>query len=195
MRKSKRNQTKRNQQKRKLRKRYTKKQGGTTKEQLPIFRKKYINYDDSVLAETTIATRLMNNPHPNIVHFYDVTNKYIDMEKLDMILDDLPDTEKRNKIIETMREVKTFLQKNGIMYIDWKWDNIGKSQKEGTYKLFDFDSSGLIDMNTGKWIIQPTISGNYIFAEKEKKTTPQEIDDWAFEYNIVLNTDFTEKYW
>jgi hypothetical protein len=35
-----------------------------------------------------------------------------------------------------MKNVKDFLQSLGIMYIDWKIDNIGVSNV-GAYKLFD----------------------------------------------------------
>jgi hypothetical protein len=43
-----------------------------------------------------------------------------------------------------MSNVKDFLQGLGIMYVDWKLDNIGKSLIDGKYKLFDFDASGLV---------------------------------------------------
>ena len=103
------------------------------------------------LAETTIAKNIMTNPykHPNIVDIFVVNEKYILMEKLKPL-----DTEdlsiNMNKVIESMKKAKDFLQSLGIMYIDWKLDNIGKN-KDNIYKLFDFDGSGLIDLNTNKW--------------------------------------------
>ena len=38
------------------------------------------------------------------------------------------------------------------MYIDWKLDNVGISDIDGQYKLFDLDVSGLINIKTQKWI-------------------------------------------
>ena len=58
--------------------------------------------------ERAIIKILMKNPHPNIVSFYHVNKKYVDMELLD--------TENINieKAKKTMKKVKTFLQGLGI---------------------------------------------------------------------------------
>jgi serine/threonine protein kinase len=83
-----------------------------------------------------------------------------------------------------MKKVKDFLQNLGIMYIDWKIDNIGKS-KDGKYKLFDFDASGIVNLKTNKWTLEPAEFWSYKEATKNGKKTPQEIDDWSFDYNII----------
>jgi serine/threonine protein kinase len=88
------------------------------------------------------------------------------------------------KLIETMKKVKDFLQSLGIMYIDWKPDNIGIS-KDGTYKLFDFDVSGVIDLKTNKWIIEPLHYWNYNKSIENGCKTPQQIDDYSFNYGIL----------
>ena len=102
------------------------KRGGTKTnknvEKDPVYRKSYEitkmntemqkRFRNSVIAETTIAKLLMDMNHPNIVRFFDVNENYIDMEELDMVFDDLYDTTKRNKIIETMKTVKDYLLKN-----------------------------------------------------------------------------------
>lgn len=143
------------------------------------------------LAETTIAKNIMTNPykHPNIVDFFVVNEKYILMEELKPL-----DTEdlsiNMNKIIESMNRARVFLQSLGIMYIDWKLDNIGKN-KDDIYKLFDFDASGLIDLNTNEWIIEPMNFFSYRNSKERNCKIPQEIDNWCFEYNLMNNKNIT----
>ena len=100
------------------------------------------------IGEKKICELLMNNPHKNIVKIYGIGKDYVDMELLNT---DMDTTDK--SIIKTiMLDVKAYLQRLGIMYIDWKLDNIGISE-DGEIKLFDFDVSGTIDNETKKWIL------------------------------------------
>ena len=150
----------------------------------PFFRKVF--YNDKNNAERYIKSRkaanieieisriLIENPFLNIVTFYEINNNYIEMEELDMETKLKPE-----KLKETMGKVKDFLQSVGIMYIDWKIDNIGIS-KDGTYKLFDFDVSGLIDLETNNWIIKPLEYWSYNTAIENGYTTPKDIDDYSF---------------
>jgi len=126
-------------------------------------------------AEIQISSILVKNPVSNIVAFYVIKNDFIEMEELDVEtkLD-------HEKVKETMKIVKDFLQSLGIMYIDWKIDNIGISE-DGTYKLFDFDVSGLVDLKTNDWIIKPLEYWSYNKAIENGCTTPQEIDDFSFD--------------
>ena len=87
-----------------------------------------------------------------------------------------------SEIKEKMTEVKNYLQSLGIMYIDWKLDNIGIS-KDGELKLFDFDASGLIEPT--KWEIKPPEYNSYKEAINNDMKTPLGIDNYIFE-----NTDF-----
>lgn len=87
------------------------------------------------------------------------------------------------KLQNDMMEVKTFLQGLGIMYIDWKLDNIGISE-DGELKLFDFDVSGLIDTKTEEWIIKPPEFWAYNNAVENGMVTPVEIDNYAFKEGI-----------
>jgi serine/threonine protein kinase len=152
----------------------------------PFFRKVFYYSDppneNQIIAaenEYVITKILINNPFPNIVTFYTINKDYVEMEELDI-------TTKLNKgkVVEIMRKVKDFLQSLGIMYIDWKPDNIGISN-DGTYKLFDFDVSGLIDLKTSKWIVKPLEYWNYKKAIENGFKTPQQIDDFSFDYGIV----------
>jgi len=162
---------------------------------LPFFRKygpprtKSHAYSNKV--ERTIVKILMEHPHPNIVTYYDITSDYITMEQLctekaasyyvglePTSYDDLI------QIQEIMEKVKTYLQDLGVMYVDWKFDNLAKSV-DGIYKLFDFDASGLVDLNSQQWILEPQHYWNYNEAFNNGCITPRAIDDWAFNYNII----------
>jgi len=125
--------------------------------------------------EKEICKLLMKNPHKNIIKIYDVTNTYIDMELLntDIISEDM------SKFKNKMKEVKTYLQEMGIIYIDWKLDNTGMSN-DGEFKLFDFDSSGLIDIETKEWKIKPPEWWSYSNAIENGIETPVAIDDYSF---------------
>lgn len=126
--------------------------------------------------EKDICELLMVNPHKNIVKIYDIGDDYIDMELLntDMSSQDV------NKVIAVMMEVKTYLQSLGIMYIDWKLDNIGISD-DGQIKLFDFDLSGLINIETKEWIRGAPLYWSYNTAIQNGMETPCDIDNYAFD--------------
>ena len=128
-----------------------------------------------------ICELLMKHPHKNIVKMYAVTKKYIDMELLNIRLHKVD----MKKLQKDMMEVKTFLQSLGVMYIDWKLDNIGIGN-DGEFKLFDFDVSGLIDTNK-KWIIKPpTDFWAYNNAVENGMKTPVDIDNYAFKSGRTL---------
>ena len=163
----------------------------------PFFRKVYINPPKNeeqryvISIENAIVKILMEHTNPNIVKYYDINNRYVDMELLNTVKSnpafiDEPSmtSEEIIEIQEVMRNVKDFLQGLGIMYIDWKFDNIGKSS-DGKYKLFDFDASGLIDLTTTEWKLKPIEYWSYNQAIKNSSKTPKEIDDWSFNHNII----------
>ena len=162
----------------------------------PFFRKNGAPYRSisqaySKHVETTIVKILMDHPHINIVNYYEINDDYITMEQVSSAKSDPSFFEEGplsyEEIIEiqqTMRKVKDYLQSLGIMYIDWKYDNLGKSL-DGNYKLFDFDASGLIDLQSNEWILKPQHYWSYNEAVKNGAKTPKEIDDWSFNYNMI----------
>jgi serine/threonine protein kinase len=168
-------------------------------------------------SELKLCKIIKDNPHPNIIAIYDIgADKdgvgYIDMELLKTVINKKDEDE----IKKAMTKVKPYLHKLGIMYIDWKFDNIGKSD-DGQFKLFDFNCSGLIDITSKdqKWILKPPPYWSYSKAvarlidikKANKKTkpvfdwfyrnlinermlTPIEIDDYAFD--IAFNNAPTD---
>lgn len=102
--------------------------------------------------ETRICRKLIENPHPNCVTIYNVDGYIVDMELLDtnINLD-------HSHLIDIKKAI-THLNSMGIVYIDLKPDNIGFSRKDGVYKLFDFNMSGIVkpDKNN-EWLVKPRI--------------------------------------
>ena len=132
-------------------------------------------------SEHAIYTILKQNPHPNIVKVYRITDKYVDIELLSPIMSK-KDYDKKALISDAL-VVKNYLQSLGIMYIDWKPDNMGIAA-DGKYKLYDFDLSGISD---GKnWTERPApYSWSYRQAIANGLKDPKEIDDFAFEINFI----------
>jgi len=152
---------------------------------LPFFRKVFfypdknpdmvVDLSDAAINEQSIVKLLMEHPHPNIATYYDVNETYVDMEMLNTDYDEFY----KKEAINAMKKVKTFLQSLGIIYMDWKIDNVGRG-KDGNYKLFDFDGSGIIDINTKLWVNTPVDIFVFREAKKLKIKDPIEMDDWAF---------------
>jgi serine/threonine protein kinase len=135
--------------------------------------------------EKQICKLLMQNPHKNIVTIYEVGDDYIKMELLNTALEGIQES----VIKEKMRNVKNHLQSLGIMYIDWKSDNIGISE-DGELKLFDFDASGIIEPM--KWETQPQVDYySYRNAIKKGMKTPIGIDNYVFENTNFFIIQFT----
>jgi serine/threonine protein kinase len=135
--------------------------------------------------EMEICKILMNNPNKNIIQIYRIVRpetgrSYIDMELLNTNITNF----NIERIRQIMEQVKTFMQSLGIMYIDWKPDNIGIGA-DGELKLFDFDVSGLIDVSTGQWITEPPKFYSYKKAIEAGAKTPIEIDNYAFNLGLI----------
>lgn len=131
--------------------------------------------------ELEICKILSKLNHPNIVKIFQVGENFIDMEVLD-------DSIRQCKMVEVkliMQECKQYLQELGIIYVDWKLDNIGISSEDHQYKLFDFDGSGIINKSTFEWIKKPNTSFfSYRKAIENDMKTPVEIDNFSFNMNF-----------
>jgi hypothetical protein len=130
--------------------------------------------------EYEIYQRLQKYPQPNIVNVYHITEDYVDIELLDTCI------QHRKKAMESASHAKTQLQNLNILYIDWKLDNMGMAT-DGTYKLFDFDVSGIVEKDDPtKWKMKPLEYYTYkTITSKHKDLTPIEIDNKAFEEHFI----------
>ena len=128
--------------------------------------------------EINICKILQKYNHKNIVKIYQIAEDYIDMELLDVYI------QNTLEIKDIMKCCKDDLQQLGIIYIDWKIDNIGLDA-DNTYKLFDFDGSGIIDILSKEWIQKPN-SSFYSFrkAIETGLKNPIEIDEFSFNMNM-----------
>ena len=153
----------------------------TKKGGVPFFRKK----SESEL-ERAIARKIMKNPHPNIIKIYAVGPDYVDMELLEV------SSITRKFCIDHMAELrraKNHMHRNGIVYLDWKPDNMGVSMINGKIKVFDFDMSGLLRrrilfLNNLK--MAPEFKGFLLRkAENAGQMTPIKADDWIFD-NVFM---------
>ena len=100
---------------------------------------------------------------------------------MELLNDDVYSIYSPSEINKIMLPVKNFLQEIGIVYIDWKPDNIGISKSKKKVKLFDLDESGIINIKTKKWKDKaPTLFAYRQAIEKGMKT-PIEIDNYAFD--------------
>lgn len=139
----------------------------------PIFRK-YIYEGQMGRNEMNISRILKKNPHPNIADIYDIGPDYIDMELLKTNLT----LSKIKPFIPALRAAKNYLHSLGIVYLDWKLDNLGVSS-EGIVKIFDFDMSSMFVKD--RFTEGPGVKG---FLRREAEAnglkTPIEIDDWIF---------------
>jgi serine/threonine protein kinase len=137
----------------------------------------------SINQEKEIIKILMKNPHPNITTYFQLNDKYVDMELLNTNNEDFD----IKQISLIMLNVKKFLQNLGIMYIDWKIDNIGKDE-HGNYKLFDFDCSGIVSqIEKNKWVLEPAHYYNYNKAIENGFKEPIEIDNFLFDNYFQLD--------
>lgn len=139
------------------------------------FFRKYAEDD----VEKHIAEKLLKNPHPNCVKIYGIQGCMIDMEYLDtdMYLDD--------SHLKDVENALSHLHNLNVVYIDLKRDNIGYSHVSDTYKLFDFNMSGIVsDHDTTIWHSRPR-KGYILHDVMEKKELIKDslflIDQVAFD--------------
>jgi len=138
-----------------------------TYKDMPIFRK--MKPEEN---EKRVARILQAHPHPNLVDIYHVCDDYIDMELL-MI----PGEGYNTLDIERAHE---HLLKHNIVYMDWKPGNYGKDL-HGITKVFDFDSSGMMDRASNTWVYCPP---NYYAMGKASEAghiNPLDVDRYSFE--------------
>ena len=94
-----------------------------------------------------IAEILQKNPHENIVKIYKVSKRpmFIDYQLLD--LEYCINSSKQTNYIDNIRKGLHHLHTLNIVYIDLKnnlGDNIGYDCASKTYRIYDFDVSGIL---------------------------------------------------
>lgn len=132
-----------------------------------VFRK-LLNVDDpSNMTELAIAKLLKQKPMSHVVKIYDIVQNndecYIDMEYLEDRYVPL------SRYVDDFKKGLQQLHSIGVVYIDIKSDNIAYSKLDGVFKIFDFDCSGIVDMNQpNKWLVQP-FQQSYMYRQIQNK--------------------------
>lgn len=117
--------------------------------------------------EIEVSKIVKNNIFKNVVRIYDIsypTKKigYIDQEWLlttDFFVNNqIPFPSSKKTLIKDIRQGLRELHSHCILYIDLKADNVGWSETDRKWKLFDFNLSGMlqvekINCTKNKWYI------------------------------------------
>lgn len=156
--------------------------------EIPNIPKIFRKYCDDI-AELQICNFLYKNPHPNCVNIYKIFGNYIDMEYLNTT-SIYTKNEHYAKILLDIKKAIEYLNKNNIVYIDIKLDNIGYCLKDKIYKLFDFNVSGIVDKSDNtKWIIKPYEAYIYRKYYEQNKDIQDLYDIDRFALEFFKNTD------
>jgi len=149
-----------------------------------IKEKEFDPYDPEIAICKTLKEIDSKEINPNIVIIYDVFPSKIILEYLPTILitpNEMKGMNGMNELNSGMKRLnssnkeflksainnaRVFLNNMGIVYIDYKLDNIGIDYN-GNYKLFDFDSSGIVNKTENKWMIEPP--NHFVYCKLKKQ--------------------------
>uniref|UniRef100_A0A6C0CSG8 Protein kinase domain-containing protein n=1 Tax=viral metagenome TaxID=1070528 RepID=A0A6C0CSG8_9ZZZZ len=127
--------------------------------------------------ELEIAKKLLSHSCPHCVRIYQVKeqddNSYIDMELLAIKPYNIIDMDQVNYDVKMALEEMHLLQ---IIYIDLKYDNVGFSEIDKKWKIFDFNISGIADPSFTQWIEKPP----YYYSYKKATKIYHQIEDPIF---------------
>lgn len=142
---------------------------------LPFFRK-YATPQDQNELRIVSCIQASSLPKGNIVDIYRVDNLYYEMELLDCQYWD--EADKQRDIWNALKQLHSM----HIVYVDIKEDNVGFSHKDRTWKVFDFDCSGMVnETDCRRWKIEPPFYYNYKLAWKLLSKSSKHVDDIQLE--------------
>ena len=120
----------------------------------PYFQKNINPCDVTHQVELQVAQQLFLKPKPNLVKVYQISyhpSLHIKYELLDVNMDFPSWEELEPQIIQGLRG----LHQMKCIYIDMKDDNLGYSKLDNSWKIFDFDCSGICSSDLQNWIVKP----------------------------------------
>lgn len=104
--------------------------------------------------EIKICKILQHKPIKHCVRVYDVNDNAIDQEFL--LCDNNLNRNHPYEVHLAIESAFKELHKLNIVYVDIRIDNIGFSEMDNCFKIFDFDLSGIVDPSDDtKWLHQP----------------------------------------
>jgi hypothetical protein len=122
--------------------------------------------------ERYIAGIIKADPHPNIVTVYDVTDEYIEMEKLDIECGSYDEA--------SLSKARDYFLKHNIAYLDWTQNNFGKDAS-GNTKVYDFNFSGIMNSSKDAWRVDPWPGRVYLEAKVAGAVHPLEFEEYSFQ--------------
>lgn len=121
--------------------------------------------------ERYIAEIIKSHPHPNIVAVYDVTDEYIEMEKLETNCDSYDE--------DGLLHARAYFLNHNIAYMDWTKDNFGKDLA-GNTKVYDFNFSGIMNSTNDSWRAEPWPGRVYLEAKAAGAVNPLDFEEYSF---------------
>ncbi len=121
----------------------------------PFLRKMLKPSVQTTRIELKIASIIQQNPHPNLVKVYKISKSppFIDYQLLETNYK-IAKKEQSN-YIDNIRQGTIHLHKFNVVYIDFKnscGDNVGYDKISKTYRMYDFDASGVTKGNKKEWM-------------------------------------------
>ena len=139
--------------------------------------KKYLETGPRRRVEREIAGRLLARSQPNVVDVYDVSEDCVVQELLE------PLDEYDRDPSGVMRDVLSGLSQLhsiGVVYVDLHDGNVGWSERDSCWKLFDFNMSGTVaDLQT--WDLEPSPGLTYDWLKKQPVKSLFQHDERAAE--------------
>jgi serine/threonine protein kinase len=131
----------------------------------PFFRK-YFAKDDKIEKIIVKMICKIQKKHPSmcktLLRIYDITDSYYDAE----LLDKYEFSQTKNKADDIKRNLD-ILHGMNIVYVDLKEDNIGYSSIDKVWKIYDFDSSGVMNSDRSSWKVEAPFYMNYKIAYQQ----------------------------
>lgn len=119
----------------------------------PIFRKCIDFTSEHGRTELRIANMVRASNCSSLVRIYNVMPSFYDIEMLDVGYGDT------STLADNLRECLRALHSIGVIYLDFRRENVGYSRVDHRWKLFDFDLSGVIDLqHRDVWLCRPFMS-------------------------------------
>lgn len=154
----------------------------------PYFQKNIDILDKHHKIELRIAQKLILSPQDNLVRVYDIDYSdpiHIKYELLDMNANWQPSQE----LVKQLSNGIQNLHKMNCIYIDLKEDNIGYSLIDNSWKIFDFDCSGICTADFQYWLVRPPD----LFMFQKINSIVSNLNSFLLKNKIELETEKKDK--
>jgi serine/threonine protein kinase len=139
---------------------------------VPVFRKYFGSIENNPEYDIVklIYSEQQNGRYLDLIRIFFVNKEYYDAELLDVYNETHASTPHLKQ-----GEIQTYLNRLHdlhVIYIDLKDDNMGYSHITNTWKLYDFDVSGIANPDGLTWKVEPPFYYNYKYAYQQEFDIP-----------------------